>query len=242
MTQSEPTNSVTSRPLIVIALLALAIQIGVGASRDFSAFRNNADLPPVPSPASMHVVALGEPIWLSRVLSVWLQFFDHRSGAGLAWNTLDYQVLAGWLDLQLQLDPHNPFPPLAAVHLYGGVSDPARVRAMVDYIVALFRRDPGRHWRWMADAAILAKHRLDDLDLAERIASELDQRTRGVPIPSWARQMHIFLKADLGESELAAAILTALIENGDITNEAELNFLRQRLNDLNRGVDKSSKN
>ncbi len=113
---------------------------------------------------------------------------------------------------------------------------------MVEYVVTAFRRNPSMYWRWMADAAVIAKHRLRDIALAEQLASELDQRTKGVPIPSWARQMHIFLKADLGERELAIAIISALIESGDVSSPEEINFLRHRLQLLEESVEKSSIN
>ena len=196
-------------------------------------YQHQAGILPAALPNDLAVtLALGEPVALSRFLSAWLQTFDHQSGISIAWQSLDYDRLIAWLELQLLLDPTNPFPPLAASHLYGGVSDQQKSRQMIEFIVRLFRQDPERHWRWMATAALTSKHRLNDLPWAEQLAAELDQRTKGILIPAWARQMHILLKAELGEKELAASLLLALIKSGDIKDKQELRFLTQKLEEI----------
>ena len=229
-------------PLAVlsVALIAAILQILTSVYLPVRTAQSVEELPPAPTIAALHTAAAGEEALMSRLVSLWLQAFDYQSGISISWRSLDYQRLADWLDVQLLLDPDNPFPMLAASHLYGGVEDRRKVRVMVDYVVTVFERDPARYWRWMATAAITARHRLNDLELAERIAAALDAKTRGIAIPSWARQMHIFLKADLGEKQSAAALLLALIKSGEVKRPEEIDFLKRRLLDIRQSVEKSS--
>jgi hypothetical protein len=224
------------RAITIVAIFAVIVQVLTSAS--FGPIDRGVvrQLPAVIPLSVARTVALGEPVWFSRVLSIWLQTFDHQSGISVSWQALDYQRLIGWLDLQLLLDPDNPFPTLAASRLYGAVADRRKIRLMLDYVVLAFNRDPARHWRWMASAVVTARHRLGDLHLAEKLASDLDTHTKGVAIASWARQMHIFLKADMGKRALAIELLTALIESGEITRRQEVNFLHYRLGKLQKNV------
>lgn len=224
------------RAISIVAASAVFVQLLTGVYFDSIDRRAAQQLPAVIPSAVARTIALGEPVWFSRVLSVWLQTFDYQSGISVSWQALDYQRLIEWLDLQLLLDPGNPFPTLAASQLYGAVADRQKIRLMLDYVVLAFNRDPARHWRWMASAVVTARHRLGDIQLADKLASDLDTHTKGIAIASWARQMHIFLKADTGKRALAIALMTALIESGEITRREEINFLNYRLDELQKSV------
>ncbi|MEM7292228.1 MAG: hypothetical protein AAF420_02375 [Pseudomonadota bacterium] len=226
--------------LRALVLLALALQVGFANESQLNPETRRAYLPSAPPQDLARVVALGEPVFSSRLMSAWLQTFDFQSGLSIPWRELDYPTLVDWLQLQLDLDPQNPFPMLAAAHLYGGITDRDRVRLMVDFIVETFRDDPAHHWRWMAAAVMISQHRLDDIALAENLATELDLSTRGVPIPGWARQMILFIRMQMGEVESAHALLFALIEGGEINDPEEIAFLLRRLENMAKNVEKSS--
>jgi hypothetical protein len=51
-------------------------------------------------------------------------------------------------------------------------------------------------------------------------------------VPSWARQMHIFLREDMGELETAKILLGGLLASGTVTDVHELRFLTQRLKEM----------
>ncbi|MEM7206617.1 MAG: hypothetical protein AAF434_02220 [Pseudomonadota bacterium] len=221
--------------------LALALQIVFAQSRNASHWVRSPDvLPAAPSEAVARIAALGEPRYLSHAMSAWLQTFDYQSGVSVAWHALDYDRVIGWLSLQQQLDPDNPFPMLAAAHIYGGVFDKPKIRQMVDFITESFARDPKRHWRWMASAAITARHRLDDIDLAIALARDLDLRTRGVPIHAWARQLHFIITLQTGEADVAAAILKALMQSGELTDQNQIRFLQKQVEWLRKNDEISS--
>ena len=103
-----------------------------------------------------------------------------------------------------------------------------------------FQEAPVRRWRWLAHAAIVAKHRLDDPRLALAYANAIATEANDASVPSWARQMHIFLLEDLGEREAAKILLGGLLASGTIADEHEIRFLMERLNAMGPAENSSS--
>ena len=81
----------------------------------------------------------------------------------------------------------------------------------------------------MAHAAYVAKHRIDDSELALKYARQLRLNTTSKNVPNWARQLELFVYEDLGDLESAQILLGGLIESGEITDENEIKFLMSRL-------------
>ena len=191
-----------------------------------------AQLGPPPPIDSLRLVALGEPIGLALLLTLYLQAFDTQPGISIPFKELDYQNLVRWLDEISTLDPVSAYPLLVASQVYSQVPDKAKQRAMLDFVYRKFKEDPVRRWRWLAHASIIARHRLNDprlaLTYAQAIAAEADNPS----VPSWARQMHIFLLDDLGEREAARILLGGLLASGTVTDAHEARFLMERLNAL----------
>lgn len=183
--------------------------------------------PPLPW---LRIANLGEPIALSQWLVLYLQAFDNQPGLSIPYADLDYEAVQHWLDAALSLDPHGQYPLLMATHLYAQVPDEGRKRRMLAFVHSQFPLDPDRRWRWLALAAITAKHQLRDLPLALTYSESI---TRLAPAAgSWARQMRIFILADMGEHEAAAVLLGGLLASGEVTDAAETRFLMSRLNSL----------
>jgi len=103
---------------------------------------------------------------------------------------------------------------------------------MLEFIYREFLKDPNHRWQWLAQAALVAKHRLHDLPLALRYAEAVDRLTRAANVPLWAKQMRIFILEDLNELQAAKVILGGLLESGDIRDPAEIRFLKRRLEEL----------
>jgi hypothetical protein len=112
------------------------------------------------------------------------------------------------------------------------VPDSAKQRAMLDFVHRQFLEDPERRWRWLAHAALVARHRLNDRQLALTYARSIAEEADAPSVPSWARQMHIFLLADLGEHEAAKILLGGLLASGTVTDTHEQRFLLERLKAL----------
>jgi hypothetical protein len=178
----------------------------------------------------LRVASLGEPIAFSQLLLLYLQAFDSQPGISVPFMQLDYRVIKAWLAAALDLDYSGQYPLMMAAHLYARVPDQARTRYMLDFVHQEFLRDPERRWRWLAHAAIVAKHRLKDMPLALRYAEDITSHAGSAL--NWARQMRIFILEDMGEVEAATILLGGLLASGEVTDEAEIRFLTQRLDAL----------
>lgn len=214
-------------PVGIVALLlgALAAQCALHALLPAPAAPAPA-LPAAPPPQALRLASLGDGPAAARLVMLYLHAFD----AGMPLRQLDYGRLAGWLDGALALDPRSRQPLVAAAQVYAAVADPARVRVMLAVVERGFVADPARHWPAMAQAALVARHRLHDMALARRYARAL--RLRAPAAPAWARQLELFILQDMSELDSARAVAGALLSDGTITDPNEVRLLEQRLREL----------
>jgi hypothetical protein len=205
------------------ALAAQLLWHGLATTRPQGAA---ADLPAPPRAAALRLAALDEEPAAARLAMLYVQSFDisgFRAGR-----------VIGWLEAALALDPRSAYPLFSAARIYAETPDPARSRAMLEFIHREFLRDPNRRWPWLAHAALLAKHRLRDLALARRYAADLERHVTAKDVPMWATQMEIFILEDMNELEAAKILLGGLLASGKVRDPAEARFLRQRLEALER--------
>ncbi|MEW6687766.1 MAG: hypothetical protein AB1452_01630 [Pseudomonadota bacterium] len=193
-----------------------------------------SDLPQAPSGGVMRVASVGEPAALARLAMLWLQAFDSRGDNLIPYQRLDYARLLAWLGMILEIDPRSGYPLFAAARVYAENPDPAKMRAVLDFVYAQFFADPNRRWPALAHAALLAKHRLNDLPLARRYAAALQRLTTDPSVPLWAKQMEIFILEDMNELEAAKVMLGGLLASGHIRDPGERRFLEGRLKELER--------
>jgi len=177
-------------------------------------------------------MSLGEPELASRIAMLYLQAYDLRGDNPVAYAHLDYRRLAAWLQAILETDPRSTYPLFTAARIYAEVSDRDKCRRMLDFLAGAFARDPGRRWPWLAHAALLAKHRLQDLPLALAYARAIEQHASAGAAPVWARRMQAFLLEDLNELEAARIVLGGLIASGHARDPSERRFLQARLDAL----------
>jgi hypothetical protein len=216
--------------------LCLCAQIGWQALQPKPVARADALEAPAPA-ATLKAMALGEPIALAQLLTLYLQAFDNQPGISIPFLELDYARVRAWLATILELDPLEQYPLMMAAHLYGQVPDSAKQREMCEFVRRQFSADPNRRWRWLAHCAIMAKHRLRDMRLALSYAEAITREARHAS--GWARQMQVFILEDLGEREAATVLLGGLLAGGEVTEPTEIHFLTQRLKEL-RGAGNSS--
>jgi len=183
-----------------------------------------------PAPALLRPLALGEPIALAQLLTLYLQAFDNQPGISVPFHELNYRRVIAWLRTILELDPDGQYPLLMASQIYSQVPDKEKQRQICEFVREAFDRDPDRRWRWLAHCAIMAKHRLRDVRLALSYAEAIAHGARNAS--NWARQMRIFILQDLGELEAAKVLLGGLLASGDVTEPKEIHFLMERLKEL----------
>ena len=222
-------------PRWVLFLLAAALAAQVGwQSRRLAGVSAATDLPPAPSAAALRLVALGETAAFARLAMLWLQAFDSRGDNAISYQRLDYARLSAWLRAILAVDPRSNYPLFAAARVYAENASGEKARRMFDFVYEEFSRDPNRRWPSLAHAALLAKHRLKDLALARRYAAAIQRQTTAPDIPSWARQMEIFILEDMNELQAAKIMVGGLLATGHFRDPEERRFLESRLADIER--------
>ena len=229
----RPLGSVP-RPLWAALLAALALQVAVHA-RAPAARVAAEDLPEPPREAVLRLASFGEPEAMARLLMLHLQAFDLGGGNALPYQRLDYRRLVAWLERILALDPRSQYPLFSAARLYAETPDPQRMRLMLEFVYREYFADPNRRWPWLAQAAILAKHRLHDLPLARRYAAAIPRHTTDPRIPPWAKQMELFILEDMGELDAERIMIGDLVRGGRVSDPGELLLLKQRLEELEAG-------
>jgi len=231
--RAERPVSAVPRWILLLLAGAVAAQVGWQSLRRGDAPAAN-DLPPAPSAAALRLAAFGETAALARIAMVWLQAFDSRGDNAIAYQRLDYDRLTSWLRAILATDPRSGYPLFAAARVYAENADADKARRMFDFVFEEFARDPNARWPALAHAALLAKHRLNDLALARRYAAAIQRQTTDASIPSWARQMEIFILEDMNELQAAKVMLGGLLATGRIRDPEERRFLQGRLAEIER--------
>jgi hypothetical protein len=230
--------SVVPLPVTALATLALASQITFAVIQPRPQARAEELPGPLP-PTALRAMSLGDPIPLAQLSTLWLQAFDNQPGVSIPFLKLDYGKVEAWLQSILRLDPRGQYPLMMASQLYAQVPDEHKQRQMLALVYREFLTDPNRRWPWLAHAAIMAKHRLNDLPLALKYAQALAAYATAADVPHWARQMEIFLYEDMGEYETARILLGGLLDSGVVQDSHETRFLIERLNAL-KDAEKSS--
>jgi hypothetical protein len=240
-------SAVQERPLSAVPgwiawLLAGAIAAQLGwQSMQRGGAPTASDLPPAPTAAALRLASFGESAAFSRVAMVWLQAFDSRGDNAIPYQRLDYARLIAWLRAILAIDPRSDYPLFLAARVYADNPDPEKARRMLDFIFEEFAVNPNARWAALANAALLAKHRLNDLPLARRYAAAIQRKTTDATIPSWAKQMEIFILEDMNELEAAKIMLGGLLATGRIRDPEEIRFLQGRLEEIERRLNAAGK-
>lgn len=220
-------------PVLVLLAAGLAAQVIWHGSRAPPS-ATASDLPVPPDLDALRLSSLGDPVATAKMLMLWLQAHDNQPGVSIPFRKLPYDRLAGWLERILELDPRGQYPLLAASRVYAAVNDEEKQRFILDFVYRKFFEDPNRRWPWLAHAAIVAKHRFDDLPLALTYARAVSNHATGPDVPNWARDMPVVILEDMGELEAATVMAGYLLESGRVTAPHERRYLMQKLEELKR--------
>jgi hypothetical protein len=188
----------------------------------------HAGWPGVPSPPSgalAPLLTLGDDQLFYRSAAFGLQNMGDGGGRTTPLAHYDYGRLEAWLRLLDELDPQADYAPTLAGYYFGQSPVPDDLRRIVAYLRTIGARDPARHWRWLAHAVYLARHRLHDVALALEVARDL-AGLAGSEAPLWVRQMPAFVLADVGEREAARDLLETILATDRNLSDGEIVFMR----------------
>ena len=229
MKRAERPLSQLPRPLWIGFLILFGLQVLVHQS----AIQQNAvSYRPLSTPFGSTVyqgLAMGSGQLLSYLLAIRLQLHDNQAGKHVRYSQLDYQRLVNWLEQIYQLNTQSEYTMLLASRVYSQTRDKARLRIILEYIDRTFMYNPQLHWRRLAEASVIAKHQLGDLQLALQMADKLSSQPESVEMPRWARDIQFILLGDMNEFEAAITIISALLQSDAINDPDELHFLQEKL-------------
>jgi hypothetical protein len=217
------------RPLLLLFLILFGSQLlyhHAGRAQIAASYR------PLDKPLSAAVyrgIAMGSEQLLGYLLAIQLQLHDNQAGQHFRYNLIDYAVLIDWLEQISSVSSNTEYPMLLASRIYSQTDDPERLRRILAFIERGFDENPQLHWRRLAEASLLAKHKLHDLELALQMAEKIARQPASVQMPPWARDFRFLLLAELNEFESAIAIIEALLRSKVVADADEKRFLEEKL-------------
>ena len=220
------------RPLLLgfVALLALQVLFHHAGQKRLDANYQALDKPF--DTAVYRGLAMGSEQLFGYLLALRLQLHDSQAGRHFRYSLIDYELLVSWLDRITEISSGTEYSMLLASRVYSSTNDEGRLRTILGFIEQRFDDDPQLHWRRLVEASVIAKHKLQDLELALRMAEKITQQPASVEMPHWARDFQFLLLADLNEYESAIAIIQALLRTEAVNDPDERRFLEGKLLDF----------
>lgn len=220
-------------PRTVLAILAVTFAAHLFVAETTRSRRVGLEnVPPAPDVLYLRASSFGDTTPVAKLLMLYVQAFDLQAANPIPFRDMDYDNLITWLRAILLLDPVGQYPLFSASHIYAIVPDQVKARKMLEFVYSEFFADPNRRWRWLADAAVTAKHQLNDLPLAQRYAAAVQDKATSPDIPLWAKQMNAFILEDMQELEQARIMIGGYIASGQVKEPGELRLLEQRLQEI----------
>lgn len=190
---------------------------------------NKPDLhivPPVPTQRAVQALSLGDEQFYFRLKAFDIQNAGDTFGRTTPLKDYNYADLYKWWTILDSLDSRSNFVPPLVSYYYGSSQLPKRdLPYVIKYLEEHADTDPATKWWWYSQAVYHAKHRLEDLDLALRIAHKLAAIPEDVDAPLWVRQMPAFIEEAKGEYNTACKIILNIIRDQEGLKEGEINFM-----------------
>jgi hypothetical protein len=191
-----------------------------------------------PQQITTTVLSLGEAPLSAYAMNLYIQTFDSQAQKSLGIRTLDHSAIRQWLSQAIELNPKSSYSLLLASRVYASAANPSDARKTLELVHEHFLRSPKQNWPWLAHAVHVARYELGDIELAKRYARSIALHATSAEVPSWAKQLEIFMLEANNEIDAARHLLGRLINSGQIKDLAELQFLASRLKQLKQGISK----
>jgi hypothetical protein len=216
-------------------LLLIVVTIQVSFWTNTKDIKPKLDIvPPVPGKAEIHALTFGDDEFYFRMQALLLQNTGDTYGRFSPLKYYDMKRLSQWFSLMDLLDSRSNMMPAMAAYYFSQTQNSEDVKYIVDYLYDHSTKDIGAKWWWLLQGVYLAQHRLNDMDLALKLAAPLvDKR-----VPIWAQQMTAVVHEKRGEMEDALKIMEDIKNNADNIPDADLRymvyFVKERLNRLDK--------
>ena len=215
--------------MMLLIMLALQFRFSSAHERTWSA---NASIGKPPDHLLLNLLSFGEQRATAYGMMLYLQSFDAQAGRALSIRSLDLNASNAWFESAMQIAPGQAYPLFLAARIYAESAPPPVRAEMLELIYRHFFKAPNERWPWLAHAAYIARHEMQDLALATRYARAIREYSTAASVPRWARDLEIFMLASNNQIEAAQLLLGALIDSGQITDQRELQAMTERLQQL----------
>lgn len=189
-------------------------------------------VPDVPTQAAAKALSLGDDEFYFRWLALNVQNAGDTYGRFTALKNYDFGKLHEWFTLLDTLDSKSDMIPAMAAYYFSQTQHTPDVRYVVDYLYTHAMRDVPHKWWWLLQAEYLAQHKLNDMDLALKMAKPLVNPD----VPVWAQQMTAVVYEKRGEMEDALRIMETIRDNEKDIPLPDLRymeyFVKERLHKL----------
>ncbi len=178
------------------------------------------NVPEPPSATSMRAAFLSDDAFAFRTWAIALQNFG-SIGYSQPLKNYNYKYLENWFFLLDKLDPNSNFVPFLAAYYFSATQNPQQLPHVIKYLEEIGTRSGREKWRWLVEAAYLARHKLNNMDEALRLAHKLGQLYEpGMPI--WTKNMEPLLRSDMGDKETAYLLMLEILKaEGGKMNSSE---------------------
>jgi hypothetical protein len=201
-------------------------------------FKPSFDLiPPAPSKYLTSALSLGDKEFLFRVLVLRLQNSGDIFAGFVALKNYDYSRLYQWMKALDELNSKANSVPALASYYYSQTQKVEDTRYIVDYLDEHASLNIDENWWWVTQAIYLAKGRLQDIDLALKLAYKLSANNSS-KAPLWTKQMPAFIHEEKGGKDdgcMAFFVIQKLIKESESgarqIKPEEMNFMRHFIND-----------
>lgn len=215
------------RPLLVACLFVLAAIQGFfsWALRPISP--QWQILPAAPSPLLSELLAFGDHQYLFRVLALRLQNAGDFGGRIVPVSQYDPVAVVSWLEAIEGLDGISIFPIALANGFFGQSQNATKIEPIIEYMSRSVDRRPEHKWPWLIQAMSLARYRLNDNEVALRIARQA--AAYNFPdIQPWTGLLPAFVLEDMGRFQEAIDVTNSVRARfaGRMSNHDE-SFIRQ---------------
>ncbi len=205
--------------LALFIITSLNIGLWFYSSNIYTKWTN---VPPAPKMSSAKISFLDDISLGYRVYGLALQNFG-SIGQTQNLKAYNYDNLGRWFVLMDALDSKSHFMPYMAAYYFGATPDEKQLKPVIAYLEKAGMKPGPQNWRWLAQAAYLARHRMKDMDEALRIARKLGSIYKP-PMPIWTRNMEPMLKADLGDKQAAYLLMLEILKtDGERMSVSEYN-------------------
>lgn len=170
------------------------------------------NVPPVPSELSLAFSTLGDDEFSYRSTGVMIQNLGNTGGRWERLQNYNYERLAEWLFLSFSLNERSDFLPFLTAYNFSANKDADELIHIVRYLERASDGVGPEKWRWLAQAAVIARFKMNDLELALELAEKLTARD-DPDLPYWARAMPAFVKSKQGDKQAALDFLYNMLES-----------------------------